>query len=166
MLESALFWQGLLGFQQALPSLYMPKNQPTFFFFLKLVFCPLPTLSPSLLSLFSHLPYRKLFFFSSKRLILLFFSSPDPFSLWIQSPQRGQESPLHFQSSSSRVSPPRISKISSSLSLKCLLHKQPPSVSAPLHYSSPLALESPTISLKTPAYSTPHSSHEVGNYPS
>ena len=42
-------------------------------------------------------------------------------------------------------------------SLKILLYQLPPSASAPPHFSSPLALEFPTISLGTPVYSTPPS---------
>ena len=43
------------------------------------------------------------------------------------------------------------------LSHKCLLYQFPLSASAPPHFSSPSALESPTISLGTPSYSTPPS---------
>ena len=49
---------------------------------------------------------------------------------------------------------------------KILLYQLPPSASAPPHFSSPSALESPTISLETPTYSTPPSSYEVGSCPS
>ena len=50
---------------------------------------------------------------------------------------------------------PKLSKPFSTLSLKCLLYQELSSPSAPPHFSSPSALESPTISLGTPTYSIP-----------
>ena len=60
--ESAHFQQGLLGFQQALPSLYMLENQPTLLFFSQTSFC------------------HSLLYFPISSLSFLFFQSQCPIS--------------------------------------------------------------------------------------
>ena len=138
----------------------MPENQPALLFFSQIRFLPtLYSISLSPLSVFSYSLLK-----TSSSLLKMSLSSSFS-SLFGCRALRDAKNPPHFQSSTSRVSLPRISKTFSLLSLKCLLYQKSPSSSAPPHSSSPSALESPTISLGTPAYSTPHSNHKVGSCP-
>ena len=123
--ESVPFRKGLLGFQQTLPSLYMPENQPALLFFSQTSFLPTPySISLSHLFVFSS-SLLKTSSFLLKMSHFSSFSSLTPYYLWMQSPQRCQESPHTFNHSPT-ISPPKISITFSLLSLKCLLNQEPP----------------------------------------
>ena len=123
----------------------MLENQPALLFFSQIRFLPtLYSISLSPLSVFSYSLLK-----TSSSLLKMSLSSSFS-SLFGCRALRDAKNPPHFQSSTSRVSLPRISKTFSLLSLKCLLYQKSPSSSAPPHSSSPSALELQLIQLLIP----------------